>query len=143
MDIKLVNSISVEDYNNIRESVGWLTLEVNQAKRGIDNTFYLVCAMDGEKPIGLARLISDGGYVAYISDVIVSPKYQGNGIGQMMLENLMDFIRNELSGGEPVMVNLMSAFDKELFYEKFGFIKRPNDSVGAGMFQWINLDDWN
>lgn len=140
-NIKLINTISVYDYNRIRKAVGWLTLNEDQAQRGIDNTFYLVCAVDGDKPIGMARLISDGGYVAYIADVIVLPEYQGFGVGQLIFENIMDFITNELSKGNPVMVNLMAAAGKEGFYEKFGFERRPNDSVGAGMFQWINLNE--
>ena len=28
----------------------------------------------------------------------------------------------------------MSAKEKEAFYEKFGFLKRPTDNLGAGMF---------
>jgi hypothetical protein len=35
------------------------------------------------------------------------------------------------------MVNLMSAMNKEPFYEKMGFHKRPFGNHGSGMSQWI------
>ena len=33
-------------------------------------------------------------------------------------------------------IELLSAKDKEPFYEKFGFFRRPNDERGAGMSQF-------
>jgi len=36
------------------------------------------------------------------------------------------------------MVNLMSAMNKEVFYEKLGFHKRPFDNHGSGMSRWIS-----
>ncbi len=141
MNITLNHTISVKDYNMLREAVHWNTLEEAQAKRGIDNTYYLVSALDGDKTVGMARLISDGGYVAYLADVIVLPEYHGSGIGSLMMEDVMKFIKDVLSAGLPVMVNLMSAAGREGFYEQFGFVKRPTEEVGAGMFQWINLID--
>jgi hypothetical protein len=36
------------------------------------------------------------------------------------------------------MVVLVAAKGKEEFYEKFGFINRPNDIYGAGMTLFMN-----
>ncbi|WMJ88281.1 GNAT family N-acetyltransferase [Anaerocolumna sp. MB42-C2] len=141
MNITLNHTISVKDYNMLRKAVNWLTLEEEQARRGIDNTYYSVCAIDGDKTIGMARVISDGGYVVYIADVIVLPEYQGKGVGQLIMEDVMKYIYEVISDGAPVMVNLMSAFSRESFYEQFGFVKRPTKEVGAGMFQWVNLNN--
>ncbi len=140
MNIILNHTISVNDYNTLRKAVNWLTLEEAQARRGIKNTYYLVAAVDGDKTVGMARVISDGGYVVYIADVIVIPEYQGKGIGRFIMEDVMKYIYEVISNGAPVMVNLMSAFNRESFYEQFGFVKRPTSDAGAGMFQWVNLD---
>ncbi len=139
MSITIKHTISVIDYNMLRKAVDWIVLEEEQAKRGIENTYYLAAAVDGDKTVGMARLISDGGYVAYLADVIVLPEYQGKGVGRLIVEDVMKFIREVLADGVPVMVNLMSAYGREGFYEQFDFVKRPTDEVGAGMFQWINL----
>ncbi|QHQ62225.1 GNAT family N-acetyltransferase [Anaerocolumna sedimenticola] len=124
----------------LRKAVNWITLEEEQASRGIKNTYYLVAAVDGDKTVGMARVISDGGYVVYIADVIVIPEYQGKGIGRFIMEDVMKYIYEVISNGAPVMVNLMSASNRESFYEQFGFVKRPTSDTGAGMFQWVNLD---
>jgi GNAT superfamily N-acetyltransferase len=139
MNIQLKHHITVTQYNDIRKSVDWLTLPEVQAERGLKNTYYLVAAVHEDKAIGMARVISDGGYVVYISDVIVNPAYQGFGIGKLMMEDIMNFLKTDIAKEYPVMINLMAAFGKENFYEKFGFKVRPSVDTGAGMFQWLNL----
>lgn len=137
MNIELKHSLTVEEYNALRRSVSWKELPEEQAKRGLSNTYYLTAAVLNGETIGLARVISDGGYVAYIADVIVNQEYQGKGVGRMILNDVMDYIKNVLSRGETVMVILVAAKGKEEFYEKFGFIKRPNEQYGAGMTLWL------
>jgi GNAT superfamily N-acetyltransferase len=85
----------------------------------------------------MARVISDGGYVVYIADVVVNPAYQGMSIGRLMMEDIMTFIKNNLVVNGPVMVNLMAAKEKEGFYENFGFLARPGEGTGAGMTLWV------
>ncbi len=137
MDIKYEKTITVEDYNNLRSSAGWTILPLRQAQSSIDHSDYLVVAKDGGKTIGMARVITDGGFVALILDVIVLPEYQGKGIGKTLLQMIMTFIQNNLDLGELAHVVLMAAKGKEGFYQKFGFEERPNDHQGAGMSQWI------
>ena len=76
----------------------------------------------------MARAVGDGGYHLLVVDVIVHPDYQHKGIGKQMITQLMDFVHSEyIEDGETTMVSLLSAKDKEPFYEKFGFFRRPND----------------
>lgn len=139
MNIKLEHTLSVAHYNALRHAVGWSVLEERQAARGLKNSYYVVVAQDGDKVVGMARVISDGGYVALISDVIVRPEYQGYGIASMMLEDILRFIEVELAGNsQMVMVNLVAAKGKEALYKKFGFIERPNEDAGAGMTLYFN-----
>ncbi|BCJ95077.1 N-acetyltransferase [Anaerocolumna cellulosilytica] len=139
MNIQLKHQLTVAEYNDIRKSAGWLTLSEVQAERGLKNTYYLVAAVHDDKAIAMARVISDGGYVVYISDVIVNPSYQGYGIGKLMMEDIMNFLKSDIAKEYPVMINLMAAVGKENFYEKFGFKVRPSEDTGAGMSQWLNL----
>lgn len=132
------HEITAEDYNNMRLAVGWRTLDPIQADTGLKNSAYLVSAWDGKMPIGMARVISDGGYMNLIVDVMVMPDYQGQGIGRQMLENINSWLDALGENGNCIMVNLMATIGNEGFYEKLGFEARPNDRMGSGMVRWIN-----
>ena len=48
---------------------------------------------------------------------------------------------NEISRDGGIFVNLMSAVEREGFYEKFGFECRPNDKRGPGMTLWLDNEE--
>lgn len=100
-----------------------MEIEYTQAQKVINNT----------KTVGLASVITDGGYIVIIVDVIVHPEFQGLGIGTRLMNQVMEFIYGNLEKNQNVFVNLIAAKEKEHFYEKFGFIARPTAELGAGM----------
>lgn len=138
------SQISAKEYNRIRLAVGWKELNEKQARTGLENSAYLTVAWDKAenheeaKPVGMARVISDDGYMALIVDVMVLPECQGKGIGRQLMENITEWLDQLTKDGRCVMVNLMATPGNESFYEKFGFVARPNDHMGAGMVRWIN-----
>ena len=137
MEIRYADTISAEDYNFLRKSVEWPELGSKQAQTGISNSAFIISAIVDNKTVGVTRVVSDGGYIAIIVDVIVLPDFQGNGIGKTMMEKAMDYIKRNINEGNFVFVNVMAAKDKESFYSQFGFEARPNEKVGAGMTQYI------
>jgi GNAT superfamily N-acetyltransferase len=132
-----LNRISVEEYNALRRSVGWPEIERNQAHTGLINTIYQLAAVEDGKTVGMARLVGDGGYVNYIADVVVHPDCQGRGLGKSMVQKILDYIDGNLKAGQTAFICLMAASGKEAFYEKLGFARRPNETVGCGMNLWI------
>ena len=88
--------------------------------------------------VGMARVVSDGGYMTLVADVMVLPEYQGKGIGRQLMTNISEYFDSPSSDGRCIMVNLMATTGNEGFYRKFGFTERPNDAMGAGMVRWIN-----
>ena len=117
----------------LRAAVGWNPVKENRAQTGIKNTAFMIVAKCGGKTVGMARVISDGGYVAYIADVIVHPEFQGHGIGRAMMERIVEYIDSQLEEDHFIFTSLHAAKDKEGFYAKFGFVIRPNEEHGAGM----------
>ena len=139
VNYSITDSITPEEYMKLREAVGWGLFPLEEAEAGLSNS-YIWCLRDNEasgQPIGIGRVIWDHGYVMYIADIIVVPKYQGNGLGRVIMEHVVDFIHEQLKPGYRFMVSLCSAKGKEEFYKKFGFVVRPNDDVGPGMHQWF------
>jgi len=137
MTIMFGNSLTVEEFNNLRVSVGWKSVEAELAKKSIENALFLTTAIYKDEVIGMARICGDGGYAIMISDVIVKPDFQNKGIGEKMMERIMEYIKSNLKDGQEIFVNLMAAKNRESFYKKFGFTERPNNNLGAGMTQWI------
>ena len=137
--IRLTDSITPEEYMDMREKAGWMQFPTEQAKNCIDNAYMVLCVRDDEKAVGVARLLWDRGYVAFLSDVIVDPAYQGRGIGRRLVETVIQRIKDDMKPGYKVKLTLNSAKGKEPFYEKFGFRERPNEEAGAAMDQWLTL----
>ncbi len=137
MEVNYTNTITLEDYNDLRKSVGWAMLESKQALTGISRSSFVIAAVVDGKTVGVTRVVGDGGYIAMIVDVMVLPDFQGNGIGKTMMQKAMNYIKSTINEGQFVLVNLMAAKDKESFYTQFGFEARPNEKAGAGMTQYI------
>ncbi len=135
--IKYDEFITPEEYMGLRKMVGWVQFPLEQAKACIEKAFMILCVRDDEKAIGVVRLLWDGGYIAFLSDVIVDPLYQGQGIGRKLVEASIRKLKEEMKPGYKVKLTLNSAIGKEPFYEKFGFRVRPNEDAGPGMDQWL------
>ncbi|MDF2486225.1 MAG: family N-acetyltransferase [Herbinix sp.] len=140
MNIIYDNNLKVIDYNHLRTSVGWSPVPEKQAQAGINGCGFLIAAKDGDKTVGMSRVLTDGGCVALILDVVVLPEYQGQGIGRTLMQEVMNYINTRLGEDEVSHICLMAAKGKEGFYQKFGFELRPNDKSGAGMTQWIKRE---
>ena len=137
IDYEITNHITPEEYMEMRKLVGWGMFPLEQAQQGLENSFILTCFRIDGKPVAIGRAVSDHGYVVYIADVIVAPEYQGNGLGRKVMEYLMEQIKASMKPGYRVMISLLAAKGKEEFYNKFGFVDRPNEAFGCGMHQWI------
>lgn len=137
-EITFTHMISIDNYNSLRASVDFITITPKRAQIALANSLYIVIAMDGDTPVGMARVVGDGGYVYFICDVIVRPSYQSNGLGRKIIENVLSWLEGQVEGDETIMVNLMSAMNKEPFYEKLGFHKRPFGNHGSGMSLWLS-----
>ena len=138
--IRYMDHITPEEYMELRRKVGWMEFPLEEARNCVENAYMLVCVRnEDEKAVGVVRLLWDGGYVAFLSDVIVDPDYQGQGIGRTLVEAVIQRIKDDMTPGYKVKLNLNAAKGKEPFYEKLGFKIRPNEGAGAGMDQWLTI----
>lgn len=138
--ITFTNNITAENYNALRAAVDWIQVTEKRASIALQHSFYLCVAMDGERPVGMARIVSDGGYTYFITDVIVHPDYQGYHIGTELIGRVLDYIQKDVMDGETVMVSLMAAYKRDSFYHRFGFHSRPFGNHGSGMSMWVSRD---
>jgi GNAT superfamily N-acetyltransferase len=131
------NCLELDTYLDIRASVNWKVLKRPQAEKALKNSLYTITAYDGDRPVGMGRIVGDGAVICYIQDFVVRPEYQGCGVGRKMMEQLIAYVDQIRMDDTEMMLCLMCAKGREKFYEKFGFIARPTDSLGPGMIQYI------
>lgn len=129
---------TLEEYMEMRRAVNFMVLSERIASNALNNAFHIMTVRDNGRAIGMIRVLSDGSYANFITDVMVIPEYQHRGIGKEMMRRTMEFMRGTLLPGETIVLYLMSAIGREDFYKQFGFRERPNEVWGAGMSQWIH-----
>lgn len=85
----------------------------------LDHANLTITAWDGDHLVGIARTLTDFGYVAYLADLAVDLDYQRQGIGR----SLVSETRQRL---EPTcMIVLLSAPKANEYYPKLGFEHHP------------------
>ena len=132
-----INELSPELYLCLYRSVGWDAPGLDQIEKALEGSLATFCACDGDMPVGMARLMGDGGMSFYIKDFAVLPAYQGQGVGRALMNAMESWIEKQLKPGWAVSLELISSKSREAFYENFGFDKRPNDWDGAGMMKMV------
>jgi len=68
------------------------------------------------------KFIHDGGLVGHIEDVVVSKEYQGKGIGEELILQVLDYAKKN----NCYKTILDCSDDVKLFYERIGFKRHSN-----------------
>jgi ribosomal protein S18 acetylase RimI-like enzyme len=123
---------SASDYKRLFESTGWnkeFKASSDELMQALGKSWYVVCAYETSRLVGLGRLVSDGVLYAMIYDLIVMPSHQQRGIGSEILKRLIGRCRE----GGVRQVQLFTAAGKSDFYQKRGFEERPANAPGMQM----------
>jgi ribosomal protein S18 acetylase RimI-like enzyme len=114
-------------------SFGWISGQYPQrVYKALMHSETVITAWDGERLVGLARLIDDFELVAYMHYVVVHPDYHGHGIAGEMMRRVKEKYKNYL------YIELMPEERKNAaFYQRHGFEIMPD---GVAM-QLCNYSD--
>ncbi|MEU7579847.1 GNAT family N-acetyltransferase [Streptomyces sp. NPDC041068] len=110
---------SVEIFRRLRTGAGLSDKDPEAVALALPNTWYgVVLHHDGE-PVGMGRIIGDGGTAFQIVDICVDPAHQGRGLGKRIMAALTE----ELGRRAPATayVSLIADGPARFLYEKFGF----------------------
>lgn len=114
---KRIKEFQKEDLQALFLSVRWDSGNYpDKLKVAIANSHKVISAWDGNQLVGLINALSDDIMTVYFHYLLVSPGYQGKGIGKklvsLMLEEYKGFARK-----------VLIAYDEEVgFYQNCGFV---------------------
>ena len=86
--------VALDDVLHLYQAVGWTnyTNQPQMLAQALSHSLATYLARDGEKIVGLVRLVGDGFSSVFVQDLIVLPSYQRQGIGSnLMKEALADY----------------------------------------------------
>ena len=121
---------TVADYRQLRTRSGLHDKAPRAAALGLAGSWYAVTGTAGAsgRPVGMGRIIGDGGCHFQIVDVCVLPEHQGRGLGRRIMQELTA----ELDRRAPATayVSLIADGDAHHLYRKFGFVEAAPASIG-------------
>ena len=105
---------------------------VEAATIGLSNTICGVVVYCDGKPVGIGRVIGDGGCFFEIVDIGVEPAHQKKGLGDLIMESLMSYVHE--NAPDTAYVSLMADHGTPEFYKRFGFeASLPPDKSGMSL----------
>ena len=90
--IKKQEFVKLEDILHLYQAVGWTnyTHQPEMLEQSLAHSLAIYLAQDGEKIVGLVRLVGDGFSSVFVQDLIVLPSYQRQGIGSSLMKEALE-----------------------------------------------------
>ena len=101
--------LAADDFDNGRSPAA--------LRRSFEQSEHAVIARDGERVVGMARLLSDGVCNAYLVDVWTASSHRRKGIAQSMLRLLIEAVPGQHIG--------LQTSEAQQFYASLGFEPQP------------------
>ena len=136
ISVRKQDVVKLEDVLHLYQAVGWTnyTHQPEMLEQALSHSLAMYLAFDGEKIVGLIRLIGDGFSSVLIQDLIVLPIYQRQGIGSALMKEALEDYK------DVYQVQLVTEeTEKTLgFYRSMGFeILSTYNCIGM---TWVNRE---
>ena len=92
----VTNTIPVQAFCQLRAAVHFQPLTESQAEQVLAHTTAVIAIRHGDRYVGVTRILFDYGTDAYLTDVIVHPDYQGQGIGGLLVKNALAYLQTHV-----------------------------------------------
>lgn len=89
-----IKDTSIEEINSLLEKAFKGKRDITKTKEDFLKSSYFELAFDGNKLVGVARLLTDGVSEALLLNVAVDPNYQGLSIGSNVINKLCEQAKN-------------------------------------------------
>ena len=110
---------SVSDYIAIRLAAGLSRKSEEAARIGLANSLFAAVVYNDSTPIGIGRVIGDGGCFFEVTDIAVVPAHQKKGVGDLIMKAIMNYLHTHAP--KTAYVSLMADHGTPHFYKRYGF----------------------
>ncbi|QSL95132.1 GNAT family N-acetyltransferase [Ectopseudomonas toyotomiensis] len=124
----LLETPSAQVYQALRVGSGLSAKTDEAAVRGLPNSLFAVQILHGAQPVGMGRVIGDGGCFFQVVDIAVLREHQGKGLGKRIMGEILRFIETHVP--ESGYVSLIADGPAQDLYAQFGFVHTAPRSVG-------------
>lgn len=129
--IKEYDEYHMDEIIGLYESVGWsnYTNHPEMLKNAFSHSADVLAAYQGDKLVGIIRVVGDCYSILYIQDILILPDYQRQGIGTALMKEILNKYKNVYQ-----KVLLTDRTEKTIaFYKSFGFELVSDENCAAFM----------
>ncbi len=117
--IKEYKNYNEQEILDLYQSVGWINYTENpdMLANAYRNSLKVYGAYQGEKLLGIIRVVGDGYSVIFIQDILIYPQFQHKGIGTALLRRILEEYKNVYQ------MHLLTDYTNQTvgFYKSLGF----------------------
>ena len=119
ISVRKQDVVKLEDVLHLYQAVGWTnyTNQPQMLEQALPHSLAVYLAFDGEKIVGLIRLVGDGFSSVFVQDLIVLPIYQRQGIGSALMKQAL----GDFKGAYQVQLVTEQTEKNVGFYRSIGF----------------------
>ncbi|MBB4844855.1 ribosomal protein S18 acetylase RimI-like enzyme [Paucibacter oligotrophus] len=121
----------IATYQALRQQAGLSPKSHEAAAMGLPNSLFSVQILQGETPVGMGRVIGDGGCFFQVVDIAVLPAHQGQGLGKRIMAEIMSYLREAVPPSG--YVSLIADGQAKELYTQYGFKETAPRSVGMAL----------
>jgi GNAT superfamily N-acetyltransferase len=131
-DYQLLHAIpSADTYRHLRAASGLSAKTEAAAAAGLPNSCFAVQVLCEGEPVGMGRVIGDGGCFYQVVDIAVLPAHQGQGLGKRIMQAISDYLRDHAPTS--AYVSLIADGHAHRLYAQYGFALTAPASVGMAL----------
>ena len=139
MDITYSAPSAIE-YISLRLKTRMGTKDLLKTEIALKHSLFIVSLWDDDKLIGSGRIVGDQGITYVVSDIMVDPDYQRNGLGKVIMREMDSYLNKHTD--ENAYVCLIANKPADKLYYQFDFDYVDPKSCGMKRKQIKKYDDF-
>ncbi len=128
------NTLLPDEYIQLRIDAGWGIPEKEHVRIALEESLVSFVKRIDKKAVGAVRIVGDGKLCFYIQDLMVLGESRKQGVATELMREAMRYIAKIAAPN--AFIGLMAAKGLDRFYQKYGFLSRPNEKMGPGMIMF-------